>query len=107
MCIFFQQVLQSQAWWLLGRLGYRLRGAMTVMLFEKSLRLEQSEMSAIGIGKIVNLAEVDCMQLMWSMYVRAWCAVGMELACFLTNNNKAVGGSAADQNPRPTNLISS
>eukprot|EP00750_Incisomonas_marina_P027652 INCI6219.1.p1 GENE.INCI6219.1~~INCI6219.1.p1 ORF type:complete len:1792 (+),score=304.26 INCI6219.1:263-5638(+) len=68
-CIFLQQCLQTQAYWMLSRLGYRLRGAMTVMLFEKSLRLDQPEMSSIGIGKIVNLAEVDAMKLMWSMYV--------------------------------------
>jgi ABC-type multidrug transport system fused ATPase/permease subunit len=68
-CIFLQQLFQTQAYWLLTRMGYRVRGAVTVLLFEKSLRLSQPEMSSIGIGKIVNLAEVDAMKLMWSMYV--------------------------------------
>ena len=68
-CLLLQQLFVQQAYWILIRLGFRLRGAMTVLLFEKSLRLNQPEMSSIGIGKIVNLAEVDCMKLMWSVFV--------------------------------------
>ena len=56
-------------YWIMGRLGLRVRGALSAMIFEKAMRLTQPEQSKFGVGKIVNLMEVDCMKMGWSAYM--------------------------------------
>ena len=106
----FQTQVATQYSFHMARTGMRLRGGLSVLIFEKSLRLSQPAATAIGIGNIVNLMESDCMKLSYSFYSvhnlwslpvmlvvgiimlyqqvqwAAFCAFGVMLLLFLPNS---------------------
>ena len=61
--VVLSEIASSQYSALLSVLGSRLRGGLSVMIFDKALKLTQPEMAAVGIGKMVNMMEVDCQKM--------------------------------------------
>lgn len=56
-------IVTPQTSWVAARLGMRARGALSVLVFNKAMRIGLPVQSEVGIGKIVNMMEQDCMQL--------------------------------------------
>lgn len=50
-------------------LGLRVRGGMMGKVFQKAMRLSEPAFQRVGIGKIVNLVQIDCMKFSWAL----WC----------------------------------
>ena len=52
----------------MGRVGAKIRGGFTAMIYSKGLRLTSAARAAVGEGKIVSLMEVDCAKLEWGLW---------------------------------------
>lgn len=63
MQVFTAIVVSPQTSWIAARLGMRARGALSVLVFNKAMRVGLPVQSDVGIGKIVNMMEQDCMQI--------------------------------------------
>ncbi len=50
-------------------LGLRVRGGMMGKVFQKATRLSEPAFQRVGVGKIVNLVQIDCMKFSWAL----WC----------------------------------
>ena len=50
-------------------IGLRIRGGLMGKVFQKAMRLSEPAYQRVGIGKIVNLVQIDCMKFSWAM----WC----------------------------------
>jgi ABC-type multidrug transport system fused ATPase/permease subunit len=50
-------------------LGLRVRGGMMGKVFQKAMRLSEPAFQRVGVGKIVNLVQIDCMKFSWAL----WC----------------------------------
>jgi ATP-binding cassette subfamily C (CFTR/MRP) protein 1 len=50
-------------------LGLRVRGGMMGKVFKKATRLSEPAFQRVGVGKIVNLVQIDCMKFSWAL----WC----------------------------------
>lgn len=69
LCELGETIMDNQYYFRMSRLGLRVRGGLSQLIYEKSMKLSQPAQVKIGIGNIVNLMEVDCMKMGWSMYV--------------------------------------
>jgi hypothetical protein len=83
----------------MGRVGAKIRGGFTAMIYSKGLRLTSAARAAVGEGKIVSLMEVDCAKLEWGLWtcmnvyqlilllvgaiILLWILAGMYLCCAL------------------------
>ena len=47
-------------------IGMNARGALTVAVFNKAMKLSEPAYQRIGIGKVVNLVQIDCMKFSWA-----------------------------------------
>lgn len=50
-------------------LGLRARGGLMCKVFQKAMRLSEPASQRVGIGKIVNLVQIDCTKFTWAL----WC----------------------------------
>ena len=50
-------------------LGLRARGSLMCKVFQKAMLLSEPAYQRVGIGKIVNLVQIDCTKFTWAL----WC----------------------------------
>ena len=53
----------------MNQIGIRARGSLMTKVHNKAVRLSEPAFQRIGVGKIVNLVQIDCMKFSWAMYV--------------------------------------
>ncbi len=66
--MFLSTIITMQVNRTMGRVGAKIRGGFTALIYAKGLRLTSSARAAVGEGKIVSLMEVDCAKLEWGLW---------------------------------------